>query len=523
MLRMISTDTLEGRRHQQKVITAQSIMLPPIPDDDTTSGDTTSAGTTSAGRISTGATSASTSSANTTSASAPRLKAMYDFEARGADELGFDVDDVLIILDDYDENWWFARHSLTKAEGYVPKNYVLNINDPKTQKWFFGWKTRREAEKLLLNKEVGTFLIRESENNIGGFSLSVKGKVGPSGDKREAIKHYKISRSSASNEFFISSQQRFRHINDLVLHYSKAPGLVAPLIKPCPREGPTAQDLGKDRWEILREEISLQSRLGSGQFGEVWSGLYRRKNRVAVKTLKPGSMTATDFLREADIMKGIRHPKLVALLGVCSQGDPLYIISEYMRNGCLLDFLRSDETGRPMQLLDLVDMAAQCAEGMEYLEAKNLIHRDLAARNVLVGENNTVKVADFGLSRIFESETENEYEAQEGMKFPIKWSAPECICYRRFSVKSDVWSYGILLQEIQTKGAVPYPGMTNAQVAEEVPRGLRMLQSKEVPNAIYDMMLKCWSNSPEDRPTFTYLFDFFTNYQTSSEAQYQDS
>jgi serine/threonine protein kinase len=93
-----------------------------------------------------------------------------------------------------------------------------------------------------------------------------------------------------------------------------------------------------------------------------------------------------------------------------------------------------------------------------------------------------LQVADFGLSRIFESETENEYEAQEGMKFPIKWSAPECICYRRFSVKSDVWSYGILLQEIQTKGAVPYPGMTNAQVAEEVPRGLRMLQSKEVPN-----------------------------------------
>ena len=121
--------------------------------------------------------------------------------------------------------------------------------------------------------------------------------------------------------------------------------------------------------------------------------------------------------------------------------------------------------GRTMKLAQLIDMSAQIAAGMAYLESQNYIHRDLAARNVLVGDNLIVKIADFGLARLIK---EDEYEARVGARFPIKWTAPEAANYSRFSIKSDVWSFGILLTELVTFGRIPYPGMTNAEVLHQV-------------------------------------------------------
>ena len=100
---------------------------------------------------------------------------------------------------------------------------------------------------------------------------------------------------------------------------------------------------------------------------------------------------------------------------------------------------------------------------MAYLEEHSYIHRDLAARNILVGEGNSCKVADFGLARVIK---EDIYSPKEGAKFPIKWTAPEAALYSRFTIKSDVWSFAILVAEVVTKGAMPYPGMTNRQVSQ---------------------------------------------------------
>ena len=149
--------------------------------------------------------------------------------------------------------------------------------------------------------------------------------------------------------------------------------------------------------------------------------------------------------------------------------------------------------GRNLKLPQLIDMSAQIAAGMAYLESQNYIHRDLAARNVLVGDNNIVKIADFGLARLIK---EDEYEARVGARFPIKWTAPEAANYSRFSIKSDVWSFGILLTELVTYGRLPYPGMTNAEVLSQVEHGYRMPMPPNCNPALYEIMLECWHKDP---------------------------
>uniref|UniRef100_A0A2K5SD32 Tyrosine-protein kinase n=1 Tax=Cebus imitator TaxID=2715852 RepID=A0A2K5SD32_CEBIM len=158
------------------------------------------------------------------------------------------------------------------------------------------------------------------------------------------------------------------------------------------------------------------------------------------------------------------------------------------------------------------------ADGMAYIERMNYIHRDLRAANILVGENLVCKIADFGLARLIE---DNEYTARQGAKFPIKWTAPEAALYGRFTIKSDVWSFGILQTELVTKGRVPYPGMVNREVLEQVDRGYRMPCPQGCPESLHDLMNQCWKKDPNERPTFEYIQSFLEDYFTATEPQYQ--
>ncbi|XP_044264447.1 tyrosine-protein kinase Src42A isoform X1 [Tribolium madens] len=376
-----------------------------------------------------------------------------------------------------------------------------------SQPWYFRKIKRIEAEKKLLlpENEHGAFLIRDSESRHNDYSLSVR-----DGD---TVKHYRI-RQLDEGGFFIARRTTFRTLQELVEHYSKDPdGLCVNLCKPCVQiEKPQPEGLShrtRDQWEIERSSLKFVRKLGHGQFGEVWEGMWNNTTPVAIKTLKPGTMDPKDFLAEAQIMKKLRHPKLIQLYAVCTVEEPIYIITELMRNGSLLEHLQGK--GKSLKLQQLIDMAAQIAAGMAYLESQNYIHRDLAARNVLVADNNVVKIADFGLARLIK---EDEYEARVGARFPIKWTAPEAANYNKFSIKSDVWSFGILLTELVTYGRIPYPGMTNAEVLHQVEHGYRMPSPPGCPAPLYDIMLECWNRDPMKRPTFETLQwkleDFFT-------------
>ncbi|XP_074804360.1 tyrosine-protein kinase Fyn isoform X3 [Natator depressus] len=496
--------------------------------------------------------------------------ALYDYEARTEDDLSFQKGEKFQILNSSEGDWWEARSLTTGETGYIPSNYVAPVDSIQAEEWYFGKLGRKDAERQLLSfgNPRGTFLIRESETTKGAYSLSIRDWDDMKGDH---VKHYKI-RKLDSGGYYITTRAQFETLQQLVQHYSeRAAGLCCRLVVPCHKGMPRLTDLSvktKDVWEIPRESLQLIKRLGNGQFGEVWMekadglcfnltviasnhtpqtvglakdawevardslfleqklgqgcfaevwrGTWNGNTKVAIKTLKPGTMSPESFLEEAQIMKKLKHDKLVQLYAVVSE-EPIYIVTEYMNKGSLLDFLKDGE-GRALKLPNLVDMAAQVAGGMAYIERMNYIHRDLRSANILVGNGLICKIADFGLARLIE---DNEYTARQGAKFPIKWTAPEAALYGRFTIKSDVWSFGILLTELVTKGRVPYPGMNNREVLEQVERGYRMPCPQDCPISLHELMIHCWKKDPEERPTFEYLQGFLEDYFTATEPQYQ--
>nr|CAG4649333.1 EOG090X06CC [Scapholeberis mucronata]SVE93621.1 EOG090X06CC [Scapholeberis mucronata] len=413
--------------------------------------------------------------------SGPRmLIALYDYNAREISDMSFRKGDRMELLDDTDSDWWKAEHLASNKVGYIPRNFVA------MEHWFFGHISRKEAEKLLLCQDLprGAFLIRFAEHIPGGFSLTMR--------------DYEVERGEAN-------------------------GLCHTLTVACPKLRPTIWDLSpqtRDKWEIDRAELEFIRKLGSGNFGEVWYGKWRHAYDVAIKTVKAGNMSSSDFLQEASIMKKFRHPNLVALYAVCSKEEPIFIVTEYMNKGSLLDLLRRDE-GKALSFMELVYIAAQVASGMSYLESRQLIHRDLAARNVLVSDGCVAKICDFGLARLIK---DNEYCPTAGTRFPVKWTAPEAALCGRFSIKSDVWSFGVLLMELFTYGQVPYPGMHNREVIENVEKGYRMPKpvNNPLPDALYRLMLSCWEAEPDKRPTFEFLHHFLEDFNITSEVPYRE-
>ena len=179
----------------------------------------------------------------------------------------------------------------------------------------------------------------------------------------------------------MTTRKTFATLQELVAYYSEAAnGLCSQLTQSCTKQKPKLWPNKRD--EIEREDLQFIRELGGGNFGKVFYGVYKGHMEVAIKTLKPGTMSPAAFLEEAAIMRKCRHDKLATLFGVCSQGEPLLIVTEFMENGSLLDFLRKhkDNKGNNNSLAnpnsttlnfpDLLDMAAQIASGMAYLESK---------------------------------------------------------------------------------------------------------------------------------------------------------
>ncbi|KAI0210824.1 Tyrosine-protein kinase Btk29A [Lamellibrachia satsuma] len=214
------------------------------------------------------------------------------------------------------------------------------------------------------------------------------------------------------------------------------------------------------------------------------------------------------------LSRQLTHPNLVQLYGVCSAA-PIYIVTEFMKHGALLQYLRRHKSTLLNQPGKLLDMCVQVCNAMKFLESHQFLHRDLAARNCLVGDNNVIKVGDFGLARFV---LDDDYTSSSGTKFPIKWASPEVLQYTRFSSKSDVWAFGILMWEIFSGGDMPYRGIKNPDVIQQVVNRKKRLECpRDCPAAVYDVMMNCWKMMADHRPPFRDLYNELLKLQEERE------
>ncbi|CAN9506270.1 unnamed protein product [Ophioblennius macclurei] len=323
-------------------------------------------------------------------------------------------------------------------------------------------------------------------------------------------------------------------------------------------EGPVQEQCDRlqynpSQWEFPREHLKLGKPLGRGAFGKViQASAFGIDNTtgcrtVAVKMLKEGATTSEQkaLMTELKILNYIgNHLNVVNLLGACTKpGGPLMVIVEYCRYGNLSTFLKNKrevfackrpEDGKhgvpvcapnirtefdtrdnkdppssnnsPLFPEDLISFSFQVARGMEFLASRKCIHRDLAARNTLLSDNKVVKICDFGLARDIYKDP--DYVRKGDARLPLKWMSPESIFDKVFTTQSDVWSYGILLWEIFSLGASPYPGLhIDEEFCHRLKGGTRMRAPEYSPPEIYSTMLACWEAVPSDRPTFTNLVE----------------
>ncbi|XP_030220322.1 discoidin domain-containing receptor 2 isoform X3 [Gadus morhua] len=302
--------------------------------------------------------------------------------------------------------------------------------------------------------------------------------------------------------------------------------------------------------EFPRDRLSFREKLGEGQFGEVHlceaEGMQDFLDEdasegrshgggwshgggpllVAVKTLREDANknARNDFLKEIRILSRLRDPNIVRLLAVCVDSDPLCMITEYMENGDLNQYLHTlqlgqgpsrgaegqgEPLGSVVSYAQLMSMVLQVAAGMRYLSSLNFVHRDLATRNCLVGASCTIKIADFGMSRnLYRGDY---YRIQGRAVLPIRWMAWESILLGKFTAASDVWAFGVTLWEVLTLcQQQPYGALTDEQVIENTGEFFRD-QGKQVylpkpascPDDVYtDLMLRCWRRNANQRPGF---------------------
>ena len=252
--------------------------------------------------------------------------------------------------------------------------------------------------------------------------------------------------------------------------------------------------------EVNNIDIKIEHVIGNGEFGDVCKGTLNQDGHlvaVALKTLKPDvpEKHKSDFYREASVMGQFDNENIIRLLGVTLQ-HPIMIITPFMSNGSLDLFLRNHKQGLSFEQQG--NLALGVASGMVYLSSISFVHRDLAARNVLVAHDMTPKIIDFGLSR----ETEDIYTMSKGGLVAVRWTALEAILYKRFSSASDVWSFGILLWEIMSFGAMPYEEIELMPLVQQLQGGYRMPAPPNSPEQISQLMSSCWLLEPDQRPNF---------------------
>lgn len=266
------------------------------------------------------------------------------------------------------------------------------------------------------------------------------------------------------------------------------------------------QSAREEKWFIEFRDVELLLRIGSGAFGEVWKAKWK-KQEVAVKKMHEvvSPMALQDFMREAALLSKFRHPNVIQFFGAASSGDNLFLVTEFAANGSLFDVIHDRK--EPLPLERRLRMALDTARGVGYLHSLTpiVIHRDLKSPNLLVMDDWTVKVSDFGTSKWIEKTATMTANIGSPM-----WSAPEVLTQSQYSEKADIFSFAIILWELLTLKTL-YPGKLGFQLAIEVgTEGLRPELPTDLPDSVtplVDLMQRAWAEEPHDRPPMSAIVE----------------
>ncbi|XP_057435115.1 serine/threonine-protein kinase STY46-like isoform X2 [Lotus japonicus] len=309
----------------------------------------------------------------------------------------------------------------------------------------------------------------------------------------------------------VEETEKLKHV--LAQKLKKQPQLKENGSLPLAEQGKTEMDFSSrhanlpdcenDISKIDPKCLRLEKKIASGPFSDLYKGTFCNQD-VAIKVLKDENLNddiRKEFAQEVYILSKVQHKNVVKFVGACTKPPNLNLITEYLSGGSMYDFLHLHKT--VLALPSLLKVAIDVSKGMEYLHQCGIIHRDLKTANLLIDENGVVKVADFGVAKVY-----NQPGIMTAETGTYRWMAPEVIGHKPYDHKADVFSFAIVLWELLT-GKLPYDHLSPLQAAVGVvQKGLRPKIPKHTHPKLVELLHWCWHQEPSLRPNFSEILAF---------------